>query len=32
MKYIEIVGPADFTSIEAQGPCDVPAPAAWAEG
>jgi len=29
MEYIEVVGPADFTSVDAQGPCAVPAPAAW---
>lgn len=31
MEYIEVVGPADFTSVDAEGPCAVPAPAAWAE-
>ena len=30
MEYIEIVGPADFTSIDATGPCAVPAAAPWA--
>ena len=29
MEYIEIVGPADFTSIDMPGPCAVPAPAPW---
>ncbi|HTK00394.1 MAG TPA: cupin domain-containing protein [Bordetella sp.] len=29
MEYLEIVGPADFTSIPVQGPCDVPHPTAW---
>ncbi|MFF7058006.1 cupin domain-containing protein [Achromobacter spanius] len=29
MEYLEIVGPADFTSIEVEGPCAVPAPTAW---
>ena len=29
MEYLEIVGPADFKSIEAAGPCAVPAPAPW---
>jgi quercetin dioxygenase-like cupin family protein len=29
MEYLEIVGPADFTSIDAEGPCAVPAPTPW---
>jgi hypothetical protein len=29
MEYIEIVSPADFKSIDAQGPCDVPAVTPW---
>jgi quercetin dioxygenase-like cupin family protein len=29
MEYLEIVGPADFTTIDAQGPCEVPAPTPW---
>lgn len=29
MEYLEVVGPADFTSIDAQGPCAVPEPAPW---
>ena len=29
MEYLEIVGPADFTSIDAIGPCAVPDPAGW---
>jgi quercetin dioxygenase-like cupin family protein len=29
MEYMEIVGPADFTSIDVAGPCAVPAPKAW---
>jgi mannose-6-phosphate isomerase-like protein (cupin superfamily) len=29
MEYLEVVGPADFTSVEVQGPCEVPAPSAW---
>jgi hypothetical protein len=29
MEYLEIVGPADFTSIEADGPCPVPEPTPW---
>ncbi|MDQ3060009.1 MAG: cupin domain-containing protein [Pseudomonadota bacterium] len=30
MEYLEVVGPAAFTSIEAQGPCAVPKPRHWA--
>src|SRR5258706_9069446 len=29
MEYLEVVGPSDFTSIDTEGPCEVPAPAAW---
>ena len=29
MEYIEIVGPADFGTVDAEGPCPVPAPAPW---
>ncbi len=29
MEYLEVVGPADFTSIEIPGPCDVPLPRPW---
>jgi hypothetical protein len=29
MEYLEVVGPADFTTIEVPGPCEVPAPAEW---
>lgn len=29
MEYLEVVGPADFSSVEAEGPCDVPSPAPW---
>jgi len=29
MEYLEIVGPADFKTIEVPGPCAVPEPAAW---
>ncbi|MEO8279721.1 MAG: cupin domain-containing protein [Ideonella sp.] len=29
MEYIEIVSPADFTSVDAQGPCEVPAASSW---
>ena len=30
MEYLEIVSPADFTSIDAPAPAQVPTPAAWA--
>ncbi len=29
MEYLEIVGPADFKSIEVEAPCGVPAPTPW---
>jgi quercetin dioxygenase-like cupin family protein len=29
MEYLEIVSPADFTSIEVEGPCAIPAPTPW---
>lgn len=29
MEYLEIVGPASFTSIDTEGPCKVPAPSPW---
>jgi quercetin dioxygenase-like cupin family protein len=29
MEYLEVVGPADFTTVEVPGPCAVPAPAEW---
>jgi quercetin dioxygenase-like cupin family protein len=29
MEYLEVVGPADFTSIDVEGPCAVPAPHQW---
>lgn len=29
MEYLEVVGPADFTTVEVEGPCAVPAPAPW---
>jgi mannose-6-phosphate isomerase-like protein (cupin superfamily) len=29
MEYIEIVSPADFTSISTEGPCVVPSPLKW---
>jgi quercetin dioxygenase-like cupin family protein len=30
MEYLEIVGPADFGTVEMEGPCAVPAPTPWA--
>lgn len=30
MEYLEVVGPAAFTSIEVEGPCAVPEPTSWA--
>jgi len=31
MEYLEVVGPADFTTVDiAEGPADVPAPKPWA--
>ena len=29
MEYLEIVGPADFTSVDVEGPCAVPPPTPW---
>ena len=29
MEYLEVVGPADFKSVEVGGPCEVPAPNPW---
>jgi quercetin dioxygenase-like cupin family protein len=29
MEYLEIVGPADFSSVDVPGPCEVPAPTPW---
>lgn len=29
MEYLEIVGPADFSTIEVEGPCEVPPPGTW---
>jgi quercetin dioxygenase-like cupin family protein len=29
MEYLEVVGPADFPTIDVEGPCAVPAPAPW---
>ncbi|KVW10402.1 cupin [Burkholderia cepacia] len=31
MEYLEIVGPADFKSIDVDGPCAVPPPTPWGE-
>ena len=30
MEYLEIVGPADFKTIDMPAPCDVPEPTPWA--
>jgi mannose-6-phosphate isomerase-like protein (cupin superfamily) len=29
MEYLEIVGPADFGTVEAEGPCEVPPVTPW---
>lgn len=29
MEYLEVVGPADFTTVDAVGPCQVPDPKPW---
>ena len=29
MEYLEVVGPADFGTVEVDGPCAVPPPAPW---
>ena len=29
MEYLEVVGPVDFTTVDARGPVDVPAPTPW---
>lgn len=29
MEYLEVVGPADFSTVDVKGPCEVPAPGAW---
>lgn len=29
MEYLEVVGPADFTTVDVTGPCAVPAPKPW---
>lgn len=31
MEYLEVVGPADFKTIDIDGPCAVPAPQPWTE-
>ncbi|KVL00227.1 cupin domain-containing protein [Burkholderia cepacia] len=31
MEYLEIVGPADFKSIDVDGPCTVPPPTPWGD-
>ena len=30
MEYLEVVAPADFTTVDATGPCAIPAPTPWA--
>jgi hypothetical protein len=30
MEYLEVVGPADFPTLDVEGPCEVPAPKPWA--
>jgi len=30
MEYLEVVGPADFSTVDVEGPCAVPAPKPWA--
>jgi len=29
MEYLEVVGPASFTTVDVEGPCAVPSPAPW---
>jgi quercetin dioxygenase-like cupin family protein len=29
MEYLEVVGPADFGTVDVEGPCEVPAPTPW---
>lgn len=29
MEYLEVVGPADFKTVDVEGPCPVPEPAPW---
>jgi quercetin dioxygenase-like cupin family protein len=31
MEYLEVVGPADFGTVDALGPCPVPRPAPWSK-
>ncbi|MBB5399397.1 MULTISPECIES: cupin domain-containing protein [Paraburkholderia] len=31
MEYLEVVGPADFSSVGVEGPCSVPAPSGWSK-
>ena len=30
MEYLEVIGPADYTSVPADAVCEVPAPTPWA--
>ena len=30
MEYLEVVGPAGFTTLDAESPCEAPAPSGWA--
>lgn len=32
MEYLEVVGPADFGTVDVDGPCAVPAPTPWTRG
>jgi quercetin dioxygenase-like cupin family protein len=29
MEYLEVVGPADFGTVDVEGPCEVPSPTPW---
>ncbi len=29
MEYLEIVGPADFTTVDVEGPCPISPPTPW---
>jgi hypothetical protein len=31
MEYLEIAGPADFKTLDVEGPCTVPTPTPWPE-
>jgi quercetin dioxygenase-like cupin family protein len=31
MEYLEIVSPADFGTVDVEGPCEIPAPTPWAK-